>query len=111
MESPISRRSLLNYAAIVILLAGMGTGEFIYWRSIHSGSGAGNVDSSVSPEAARVYELDVQRNVGTFGLIVDQWSQSFAKLGEPGPLAITISILSMLAAGGCFMAASRMPHD
>ena len=38
MQSPTSRRSLLNYIGIFILLAGMGVGEFIYWRSFQGGS-------------------------------------------------------------------------
>lgn len=110
MQSPTFRRSLINYVGIFVLLAGLGIGEFIYWRSLQGGTKTGNEDSLVSPYASRVYERDVERNVGTFGLIMVQWSQSAAKLGEPRPLAITITVVSILAAGGCFMVASRMPR-
>ena len=111
MQSPISRRSLLNYIGIGILLVGMGTGEFIYWRSLQGDSRSDDEDMGPSPYDSRVYEQDVERNVGVFGLIMDQWSRSVGELREPRPFAITISVVSILAAGGCFMAASRMPRD
>jgi hypothetical protein len=111
MQSPTSRRALLNYIGFFILLAGLGVGEFIYWRSLQGGSGTDAEDPLLSQYHSRVYQRDVQMYVGTFGLIMDQWSRAAAKLGEPRPLAITIIVLSMLAAGGCFMGASRMPRD
>jgi hypothetical protein len=110
MQSATSRRSLLNYVGIFILLAGMGVGEFIYWRSFQGGSGTDDEDPLLSQYDSRVYQRNVQMYVGTFGLIIDQWSRAAAKLGEPRPLAITITVVSMLAAGGCFMVASRMPR-
>jgi hypothetical protein len=110
MQSPTSRRSLLNYIGIFILLAGMGVGEFIYWRSLQGGSGIDDEDPLLSQYDSRVYQRNVQMYVGTFGLIMDQWSRAVAKLEEPRPLAITITVVSMLAAGGCFMVASRMPR-
>jgi hypothetical protein len=105
-----SRRSLLNYIGIFILMAGMGAGEIIYWRSLKSDAGTTD-DPLLSQYDSRVYQRDVQMYIGTFGLIMDQWSRSVAKLGEPRPLAITIAVVSMLAAGGCFAVASRMPRD
>ena len=111
MQLPTSRRSLLNYIGIFILLAGMGVGEFIYWRSLQGGSGTDAEDPLLSQYDSRVYQRDVRMYVGTFGLIMNQWSRAAAKLGEPRPLAITITVLSMLAAGACFIVASRMPRD
>ena len=111
MQALTSRRSLLNYIGVFILLAGMSAGDFMYWRSLQKGSGNEDADPLVSQYDSRVYQRDLQRYVGTFGLIMDQWSRTAAKLGEPRPLAITIIVLSMLAAGGCFIAASRMPCD
>lgn len=110
MRSRTSRRSLLNYIGIFILLTGTGVGEFIYWRSLQAGSGTADEEPLVSQYDSRVYQRDVQMYVGTFGLIIDQWSRVAAKLREPRPLAITITVLSMLAAGGCFLVASRMPR-
>ena len=111
MQSTISRRSLLNYIGIFILMAGMGGGEFIYWRSLQGGSGSDDEDPLLWQYDSRVYQREIEVNVGTFGLIMDQWSRSFAKLKEPAPLAITIAVVSMLAAGGCFIVASRIPRD
>ncbi len=111
MPSSVSRRSLLNYIGLFILVVGMSVGEFIYWRSLQSGSEKDEEDPLASQYDSRAYQRQVQMNVGTFGLIMDQWSRAIAKLGEPKPLAITITVLSMLSAGGCFIAASRMPRD
>jgi hypothetical protein len=110
MQPPTSRRSLLNYLGVFILLAGMGAGEFIYWRTLQGGSGTDDENPLLSQYDSRVYQRDVQMYVGAFGLIMDQWSRAAAKLGEPRPLAIAITVLSMLAAGVCFMLASRMPR-
>ena len=102
-----SRRSMLNYIGIAILIVGLGAGEFIYWRSLRHESAAGDADS---PYDSRVYEQTMERTVGIFGVIMDQWSRTAERLEEPRPLAITIGVASMVAAGGCFMAASRMPR-
>jgi hypothetical protein len=111
MGLPISRRSLLNYIGLFILVAGLGVGEFIYWRSLQSGSGDNEIDPLSAQYDSRAYQRQVQTYVGTFGLIMDQWSRAISNLREPKPLAITISVLSMIAAGGCFIVASRMPRD
>jgi hypothetical protein len=111
MWSTISRRSLLNYIGVFILMIGMGVAEFIYWRSFHGHAASDEANPLLSQYESRVYQREVQMYVGTFGLIMDQLSRTAATLGEPKPLAITITVLSMLAAGGCFLAASRMPRD
>jgi hypothetical protein len=111
MQSSGSQRSLLNYAGIIILVAGLCLGEFIYWRSLHSGAGDAGEDPLQWQYDSRAYQREIAVNVGTFGLITDQWSRAIAGLKEPRPLAITITIVSMLAAGGCFIVASRMPRD
>jgi hypothetical protein len=103
-----SRRSLLNYIGIAILITGVATGEFIYWRSLQNDSAA---DDGESPYDSRVYEQTIERTIGVFGVIMDQWSRSLGKLKEPKPLAITIVVVSILAAGGCFMAAAWMPGE
>ena len=110
MGLPISRRSLLNYIGLFILLAGISVGEFIYWRSLQSGLER-DEDPLTSQYDSRAYQRQVQMYVGTFGLIMDQWSRAIANLREPKPLAITITVFSMLTAGSCFIAASRMPRD
>ncbi len=105
------RRSLLNYIGIGILLAGMGGAEFIYWRSLGHASASFDEYAGLSPYDSRVYQQDVERTVGVFGMLLDQWTRSLRKLREPGPLAITIGVVSLIAAGGCFLVAFRMPPD
>ena len=108
MQSSTSTRTFLNYAGIFILIAGMCTGEFIYWRSLHGGAGAGDEDPLSWQYDSRVYQREIAVNVGTFGLIMDKLSRSAS---SPGSLAIIITVVSVLAAGGCFFVASRLPHD
>lgn len=107
----MSRRSLLNYIGIAILLAGMGVGEFIYWRSLQGSSRNDDEDTFATQYDSRGYERAMQMNVGTFGMIIDQWLRAAGKLKEPRPLAITIAVVSMIAAGGCFLVATRLPQD
>ena len=110
-QSPTSLRSLLNYIGIAILLAGVGAGEFIYWRSLHNGSAAGDEDPLLWQHDSAAYQHQVEENVGVLGVVVDQWSRAAADLREPKPLAITLAVISMLAGGGCFLVASRMPRE
>ena len=107
MES-VSRRTLLNYIAIAILIFGMAIAEFIYWRSLQQPAPPEDADS---PYNSKVYEQEMEKNVGVFGVIMDQWARSAAALAEPRPLAITIAVVSLLVAGGCFAAAARMPRE
>ena len=102
-----SRRSLLNYIGIFILMIGMGAGEFIYWRSLHGASETGE-DPLLWQHDSAAYQREVQTYVGTLGFTLSQWAQTAA---EPKALGIEIAVASMLAAGGCFILASRMPRD
>lgn len=100
-------RSLLNYIGIAILILGLASGEFIYWRSLKNAT----ADDADSPYDSRVYEQDVERTIGVFGLIMDEISRSIGRLREPGPMGITVAVVSVVAAGGCFFVASRMPPE
>ncbi len=101
----IPRRSLLNYIGLVILIVGLGAGEFIYWRSLREAPVAADADS---PYDSRVYEQTMERTVGIFGVLMDEWSRTVAKLEEPRAFAMTVAVVSMVAAGGCFIVAARM---
>ncbi|MBV8274603.1 MAG: hypothetical protein JO170_04995 [Verrucomicrobia bacterium] len=111
MQPLTSRRALLNYFGFLILLTGLGLGTFIYWRSLQAGSGNDDDDPLLSQYDSRIYQRDVQMYVGTFGLIMDEWSRAAGRLTEPRPLAITIIMLSTVMAGACFVVASRIPRD
>jgi hypothetical protein len=103
----LHRHSFLNYIGVAILIIGLASGEFIYWRGLRSDAAA----DVQSPYDSKVYEQDVQRNIGVFGLIMDEFSRSMGKLAEPGPMGIAVAVVSVAAAGGCFFAASRLPPE
>jgi hypothetical protein len=105
---PASRRSFLNYIGVAILIIGMASAEFIYWRGLQNPSTPADADS---PYNSKLYEQTLERTDGIFGVIMDGWSRSIAKLHEPRPLAITITVFSMLTSATCFLTASRMPRD
>lgn len=111
MQSSHSRRSLLNYAGIAILVAGLAAGEFIYWRGLRQGADSQNAEATARLADSKVYDYEVRTQVGTLGAIMIGWENALEKLGEPGPLAVTICVASAIAAGGCFMAARRMPRN
>jgi len=99
----IPPRTFFNYIGIAILIAGMTASDLIYWRSLRVSE-----DEGLTVFDSRVYQQDVQRTIGIFGLFLDQCRRA---LEEPRPLAITVAVFSMLAAGVCFFTASRMPPD
>jgi hypothetical protein len=109
MQSPKQRRSFLNRLGIGILIVGMGTGEFIYTRSLHKRE-VDDAAADASPYDSRTYKRSMERVSGKFGALMDRWMQTIAGLGEPKPLAITIGAISMLTAGGCFLLAARMKN-
>ena len=109
MNAATSRRSFVNHLGIGILLAGMCLGCFLYWRSLQSGQANDEDDALAEVEDSRAYQQGVERNGGVFGLLMVQWTNALAKLGEPRPLAITIMVAANLAAGGCFLVAARLP--
>ncbi len=107
MPSIQVRRLRLQVIGIVVLLAGLSIGGFIRWRSPQEDAETDD-DVLVMQENSKAYEREVERNVGTFGLLMSQWSQAIAKLGQPRPLAMTFVLVSGLMAGGFFLAASRL---
>ena len=109
MQAATSRRAFVNHLGIGILLAGMTLGCFLYWRSLQGGQENDEDDALAEVEQSRSYQQGVERNVGVFGLLMVQFTDAVAKLGEPRPLAITMMVAANLAAGGCFLVASRLP--
>ncbi len=107
MRSPTSQRSMLNYIGLCILLAGLSVSSFVYWHGPHDDSVTDDDETAFSSDDSRAYKNAMEKNVGAFGLLEAQWSESLAKLGEPTPLAITILVVAGLAAGGCFRLATR----
>ena len=108
MAFTIWRRARLNALGIIVLLVGVGTGDLVYWLV---GAHDAPTDDSVlaEQEQSKAYQAAVERNDGTIGALMAQWSDALAELGQPKPLAVTIMIVSCAAAGGCFWVASRQP--
>ncbi|HWB58431.1 MAG TPA: hypothetical protein VG733_03025 [Chthoniobacteraceae bacterium] len=100
MQSSHTRRSLFNYAGIAILMLGLATGEFIYWRATQ------NDDPDIA--GTKSYELQVEENTGVFGIITAEIDRVFT---DPKAMAVAIWVISAAAAGGCFLVASRMPRE
>ncbi|HEX4084330.1 MAG TPA: hypothetical protein VHY22_05430 [Chthoniobacteraceae bacterium] len=98
----MERRSLVNYIGIAILLAGMATGEALYWHGLRSAQD----DTAESPYDSRVYQEDVKRSVGVFGLMMDQGARA---LHEPKAMGIAVGLSAMALAAACFLFASQMP--
>ncbi len=111
MQLSPARRTLLNQIGLVILVAGLGLGGLVYWSAPSDKVGADSYsvdeDESLSPEDTRRYSHATELNFGKVGMLVDKGMRTAAKLGEPRPLAVTIIIASILAGGGCFIAAAR----
>jgi hypothetical protein len=101
-------RSLLNYLAIAILILGMATAEFIYWRALQNPAPVADLED---PYNSKVYEQTLERTIGAFGVIMDDCDRAFADLKEPRPLAITIAILTAATSSACFLTATRFPKE
>ncbi len=106
---PGSRRSLVNYIGIAILIAGLATGEFIYWHALRHPADADN--PLLWQENTKSYQQEEASYMGTFGSIMDSWLHAIESLGDPRHLAVAIAVGSMLVAGGCFLIALRMPSQ
>ena len=109
MAFTIWRRARLNALGVIILLVGVGIGDLVYWLK---GTDDAPTDFDVLAEQmhSKAYERDVERNVGAFGALMAQWSDTLAELGHPKGLALTIMVISCATAGGCFWVASRQPY-
>lgn len=106
-----ARRTLFKEIALVILVAGFCLGGLVYHSAPPTVNDAGadsvSDDSSLPPEDTRRYSHDTEVNLGQLGLLVDKSGRAVAKLAQPRPLAITIIVVSLLAAGGCFIVAAQ----
>jgi len=111
MQLTAERRTLLNQIGLVTLVAGLCLGGLIY-RSAPADKGGGSLDSvaedaSLSPEDTRRYSHATELNFGKAGMLLDKGMRVASKLGEHRPLAVTIILLSILSASGCFIVAAQ----
>ncbi len=106
MRSILRQRTRLNLLGILVLSAGLGIGGLLYRQSLRNDAEADD-DVLAMQEQSNAYDQAVQRNVGATGLLMAHATQTLEKLTRPKPLAIVLVVVSGLAAGGCFRAASR----
>ena len=97
------RRARLNVIGLAVLLAGLGIGGLIYSQ----GGTDDDDDVLAAQNQSKAYDQAVQRNIGAAGLLMDRWTQTLGKFTQPRPLAVTLILVSGVAAGGCFVAAAR----
>ena len=110
--TPSARRATaLKLLGLLILLAGLGSALFI-WRAQDrldrqdtAGEDADMAAAPLAPEDSRRYTHDVEQYYGKTGLLADEWTRWFEGLAHGKSLAKTIGVLSLVAAGGCFLVA------
>lgn len=89
----------------MILFVGICLAAFIYWSAPPStGSRSDYEDAPLAPEDSRRYAYDTEMNFGKVGALGDKARRMAAHLSEPKPLAVTIMVVAVLGAGGCFFA-------
>jgi len=88
---------------MAILIVGMGAGGILYSRSVQSEV----VEDDDALYDSRKNIRETEKLTGKFGVLTAEWTQSISKLCEPRPLAISVCVVSVFAAGGCFVMASR----
>ena len=100
------RRTRLYVCGIVVMLVGLSIVGLLSRRGFADDTETDD-DVLLLQEKSKAYDLQVQRNVGGFGLLMSRWAGDIAQLGRPRPLALTVLIVSGLTTGCCFLAASR----
>ena len=107
-------RSILNLIGVVILFAGLGSVALIE-RNARIEDASAIEDSEAThallhPEDYGSYVRSAETMGGKMGLLLDdslQWAQG---LGHSRPFAITIAVVSLIAATGIFTIANLPPR-
>jgi len=100
-------RALFQRCGAIILFVGICLGALIYWSAPPAVDAPGYADSALAPDDSRRYAHDTEVYFGKTGALADKWTRTLADWGKPRPLGITIVLVSVLLAGGCFWAAQR----
>jgi hypothetical protein len=112
LSSSSERSSNLRFLAIVILVIGFGLAALIYpHRSPSAGDGStdgdpANGDAPLSLQDSRRDSRELEIYNGKLGVLVDKWVGIGHAWMQPKPLAITIALVSGIAAFGVFSMAS-----
>jgi len=105
-----SRQALLNLLGAAILLLGLGAAAFIDLNAKPPSQDDAE-DTALSPEDSRRNSHDMEMMGGKLVMLTDKGSQMWESLKSPEHVALTIAILSILIATGCFVVAARDPQD
>lgn len=101
---------MLNWAGVVILLVGLGSGVLI-WRAQdrvdreNEAAQAANPSAPLPPLDSRKHVRDVEIYYGKLGLLIEEADELF----HGKALANTIAVTSVIIAAGLFFFASRFP--
>ena len=105
---------LLNLLGVIILLSGLGGATSIWLAQdrIDRQMAAGGTDATgpLSPEDSRRYTHDVEMYYGETGMLMDKWERWWERMTHGKPLAETMAVVSLAAAGGLFYFAARTGH-
>ncbi len=94
---PLDRRFRL--AGIATLVVGVAAAGAV-WLSAGEGDGSAKIAADLSRAAAREFQLE--RIGGKFAVTADRLSTWFDGLWAGRPLALTLLVLSVVVAAGCF---------
>lgn len=108
-------RSLLNLIGIVILVAGLGSVALIE-RNARMEDASAMEDSEAThallhPEDYGSYVRSAETMGGKTGLLLAGWVKWVGELGHSRPFAISIAVVSLVAATGVFMTSNFSPRE
>jgi hypothetical protein len=108
-------RSLLNVIGVFILVAGLGSVTLIE-RNARIQDANAIEDSEAThallhPEDYGSYTRSAEMMSGKSALLLDRLVQNVEDLGHSRPFAITIAVVSFVAAAGIFMRSNLSPRE
>lgn len=109
----------IRFLGVVVLLVGLVSAVLIYRsgevlstqpdrRASHTAYEDRDFNLSLEDSKKATREMEIY--YGKLGLVFVKGSGWLEKLKQPKPMAVSIAILSTLAASGCFVAANRWPR-
>lgn len=108
------RLKLIGY---LVLLIGLGSSVAI-WRAQermdrrNASFRTNDISGYLSPDDSRRYTREVEIYYGKTGVLFERWTRKAETLAHGKPLAVTIAIVSILAAASCFLfAAVQLPEE
>ena len=106
-------RSALNWLGLAILLAGLVSAALI-WRTSKPDSANPDqerIDPStpLAPSDSRKQTRQIEIYYGKTGVLAERWREEIERFKSGRALAKLVVVVSLIAAFGCFLLASRQP--